>query len=88
MTRVLAVILSAAMAVGAAGMAAAAGIPRTATVASLDDFVHEFDAALAAEDLTTLVAKVEAVGPPGFVTELALLENRFEFAKHLRPKAS
>lgn len=67
-----------------AGMAAAAGIPRTGTVSTLDDFVREFDAALAANDLTTLVAKVEAVGPSGFVTELALLENRFEFAKHLR----
>ncbi|HSA55053.1 MAG TPA: thiamine pyrophosphate-dependent enzyme [Gemmatimonadaceae bacterium] len=69
-----------------AGMAAAAGIPRTATVTNLNDFVHEFDAALAAQELTTLVAKVEAVGPPGFVTELALLENRFEFARHLRQK--
>lgn len=67
-----------------AGMARAAGIPRTATVDTLDDFAREFDAALAADDLTTLVAKVEAVGPAGFVTELALLENRFEFARHLR----
>ncbi|HEX7122960.1 MAG TPA: thiamine pyrophosphate-dependent enzyme [Gemmatimonadaceae bacterium] len=67
-----------------AGMAKAAGIPRTATVHTLDDFVHEFDAALAANDLTTLVAKVEAVGPAAFVTDLALLENRFEFARYLR----
>ena len=31
-------------------------------------------------DLTTIVAKVEAVGPSGYVTDLALLENRFSFS--------
>ncbi len=67
-----------------AGMAAAAGVPRTETVRTLDGFVASFDAALAAPDLTTLVAKVDAVGPAAFVTDLALLENRFQFARHLR----
>ncbi|MEP7382945.1 MAG: thiamine pyrophosphate-dependent enzyme [Gemmatimonadota bacterium] len=67
-----------------AAMAAGAGIPRTSTVHALDDFVSAFDAALAADALTTLVAKVEAVGPAGFVTDLGLLENRFQFARHLR----
>src|ERR671933_1873553 len=45
-----------------AGMAAAAGVPRTATVRTLDEFVAAFDEALAADELTTLVAKVEAQG--------------------------
>ena len=67
-----------------AGMAAAAGIPRTSTVRTLDEFVSSFDAALAANDLTTLVAKVDAIGPAAFVTDLGLLENRFQFARHLR----
>src|SRR5688572_26119284 len=67
-----------------AGMAAAAGVPRTGTVDSLGTFTRAFDEALAANDLTTLVAKVEAVGPAGFVTDLALLENRFEFARWLK----
>lgn len=67
-----------------AAIAAGAGVPRTATVRTLDDFVESFDAALAADALTTLVAKVEAVGPSGFVTDLGLLENRFQFARHLR----
>jgi sulfopyruvate decarboxylase subunit beta len=67
-----------------AGIAAAAGVPRTATVATLDDFGRAFAEALAAGDLTTLVAKVEAVGPAGFVTDLGLLENRFAFARALR----
>src|SRR5215213_11849998 len=41
-----------------AAIAAAAGIPRTATVRTLDDFVSAFDEALAVNQLTTLVAKV------------------------------
>ena len=36
------------------------------------------------QELTTIVAKCEAVGPSGYVTDLALLENRFEFQKWLR----
>ena len=67
-----------------AGMAAAAGIPRTATVTTIDDFVKAFDGALAANDLTTLVAKVEAVGPTAFVTDLTMLENRFAFPRAIK----
>jgi len=67
-----------------AAMAAAAGIPRTATVRTLDEFTASFGEALKADDLTTIVAKVEAVGPSAFVTDLALLENRFEFQRWLR----
>ena len=67
-----------------AAIAKAAGVPRTATVATLDAFTREFDAALGAGDLTTIVAKVEAVGPAAFVTDLSLLENRFQFARSLR----
>jgi sulfopyruvate decarboxylase subunit beta len=67
-----------------AGIAAAAGVPRTATVSTIDAFTRAFDAALAAGDLTTIVAKVEAVGPAGYVTDLSLLENRFQFSRSLR----
>ncbi len=67
-----------------AAMASGAGIPRSSTVHSLEDFIAGFDEALAADQLTTLVAKVEAVGPAGFVTDLGLLENRFQFARHVR----
>lgn len=69
-----------------AGMAAAAGIPRTCTVRTIDALTAAFDAALDARDLATIVAKVEAVGPAGYVTDLALLENRFEFAKWLKAR--
>jgi sulfopyruvate decarboxylase subunit beta len=67
-----------------ARIAAAAGVPRTSTVTTIDAFTHAFDEALAANDLTTIVAKVDAVGPAGYVTELSLLENRFQFQRYLR----
>jgi sulfopyruvate decarboxylase subunit beta len=66
-----------------AGIAAAAGVPRTATVDTIEAFTAAFDEALGAGDLTTLVAKVEAVGPSGYVTDLALLENRFAFTRYV-----
>jgi len=69
-----------------AGIAAAAGVPRTATVRTLDEFTAALGEAFAAGDLTTLVAKVEAVGPAAFVTDLSLLENRYQFQRFLRDK--
>jgi sulfopyruvate decarboxylase subunit beta len=67
-----------------AGIAAAAGVPRTAGVTTLDAFTRVFDEALAANELTTIVAKVDAVGPSAYVTDLSLLENRFQFQRALR----
>jgi len=66
-----------------AAIAAAAGVPRTATVQTLDEFRRAFDEAIAAHDLTTIVAKVEAIGPSKYVTDLSLLENRFAFQRYL-----
>jgi sulfopyruvate decarboxylase subunit beta len=71
-----------------AAIAAAAGVPRTATVSTLDDFVSAFTEAVAARELTTLVAKVEAVGPSGYVTDLSLLENRYQFQRYLRDRGT
>ena len=67
-----------------AGMAAAAGVPRTATVRTIEDFTTAFTQALGAHELTTLVAKVDAVGPAAFVTDLSLLENRYQFQRYLK----
>jgi len=67
-----------------AGIAAAAGIPRTATVRDVRSLARAVDQATAARELTTIVAKVEAVGPSGYVTDLALLENRFQFQRYLK----
>jgi sulfopyruvate decarboxylase subunit beta len=67
-----------------AAIASAAGVPRTATVRTIAEFTAAFREALQTDELSTIVAKVEAVGPAAFVTDLALLENRFEFQKWLR----
>jgi sulfopyruvate decarboxylase subunit beta len=66
-----------------AGIAKAAGVPRTMTVKTLPEFAASVDEALSAGVLTTIVAKVEAVGPSAFVTDLGLLENRFQFQRYL-----
>ena len=67
-----------------AGIARAAGVPRTAAVGTIGAFSRAFDDALAAMELTTIVAKVEAAGPSRYVTDLALLENRFQFQRYLQ----
>src|ERR1700737_2662549 len=45
-----------------AAIARAAGVPRTATVRNLYEFTRAFEEALGANDLTTIVAKVDATG--------------------------
>ncbi|MGH2388887.1 MAG: thiamine pyrophosphate-dependent enzyme [Chloroflexota bacterium] len=67
-----------------AGIAKEAGIPRVASVADLEQFTASFAEALATDQLTTLVAKVEARGPAVFLTDLPLLENRFQFQRWLK----
>jgi sulfopyruvate decarboxylase subunit beta len=67
-----------------AGVARAAGVPRTETPATIAEFAHAFTEARAARQLTTIVVKVEPVGPAKFVTDLGLLENRFAFARCLK----
>ena len=69
-----------------AEIARGAGVPRTGTVRTLSDFTRAFAEAIGAGDLTTLVAKVEAVGPPSYLTDLSLLENRYQFARHLKDR--
>src|SRR6478672_6271154 len=44
-----------------AGIAAAAGVPRTCTVRELEGFTSAFGEAMKARELSTIVAKVEAV---------------------------
>lgn len=68
------------------GIARAAGVPQVMTVKSVDEFRDAFQNALRGNELTTIVAKVEAKGPPTFLTDLALLENRFQFQRYLRSR--
>jgi sulfopyruvate decarboxylase subunit beta len=67
-----------------AGIARASGIPRVVTVHSLEDFKTAVSDAIQGGELTTIVAKVEAKGPAGYVTDLSLLENRFQFRRHIQ----
>ena len=67
-----------------AAMAAAAGIPRTATVHTLEAFQQTFREALQDGELTTLVAKVTAEGPASYWVDVHMLENRFAFQRYLR----
>jgi sulfopyruvate decarboxylase subunit beta len=67
-----------------AAIAAAAGVPRTATVRTCEDFARVFDDAFAARELTTIIAKVDATGPKQFVTDLGLIENRIQFERWLQ----
>jgi sulfopyruvate decarboxylase subunit beta len=66
------------------GIARSAGVPRAVTVHDVDSFRASVREALHAEELTTIVAKVEATGPSGYVTELSLLENRFQFQRYIQ----
>ncbi len=67
-----------------AGVARTCGVPRVAMVDTLEDFTREVREALESHTLTTLVAKVVALGPASFHMDLPLLENRFQFQRHLR----
>jgi sulfopyruvate decarboxylase subunit beta len=66
-----------------AGIARASGIPTVAEVRTLDQLQEGVRQALAGKTLTTLVTKVEAIGPKTFAMDLGLLENRFQFKRAL-----
>ena len=71
-----------------AGVAKAAGVPETTAVESVETLSAAFVKALESHTLNTIVAKVDAhyappTGTTGFVTQLGLLENRFQFQRHL-----
>jgi len=70
------------------GIARAAGIPETSTVRTVEEFTKAIRHAISSDGLETIVAKVEATGPKTFVTDLGLLENRFQFRRHIQSLAA
>jgi sulfopyruvate decarboxylase subunit beta len=66
------------------GIARASGIPRVATVRSVESFKAAVSDAVRSSELTTIIAKVEATGPTAYVTDLSLLENRFQFRRYIQ----
>src|SRR3954447_1857738 len=66
-----------------AGVARACGIPGVDEADTPEQLQQTVVGALAGETLTTIVSKVEAVGPKSFHMDLPLLENRFQFKRAL-----
>ena len=66
-----------------AGIARASGIPAVVEANTLDSLSSAVKKALAGAQLTTIISKVEAVGPKTFHMDLPLLENRFQFRRSL-----
>ncbi len=70
------------------GIARAAGIPRASTVRTVEEFQAATRQAILGDGLQMIVAKVEPVGPKAFVTDLGLLENRFQFRRYIQSLAA
>src|SRR5947209_20575788 len=66
-----------------AGIARASGVPSVVEADTLESLQTAVKDALASNTLTTIVSKVEAVGPKSFHMDLPLLENRFQFMRYL-----
>lgn len=66
------------------GIARSAGIPRVVTIRDVDKFGVAVREATQSRELTTIIAKVDATGPSGYVTDLSLLENRFQFRRYIQ----
>src|SRR5215468_905130 len=70
-----------------AGVARASGIPKVEEADTPKHLKKAVIDALAGDMLTTIVSKVEAVGPKSFHMDLPLLENRFQFKRALEALA-
>src|SRR5213082_2098311 len=66
-----------------AGIARASGVPCVMEANTSESLKAAVTEALASNTLTTIVSKVEAVGPKTFHMDLPLLENRFQFKRCL-----
>ncbi len=67
-----------------AGIAEKAGARDVARADTVEAAEQAFSEASEREGLSIIVSKVEAVGPASFAMDISLLENRFQFARHLR----
>jgi sulfopyruvate decarboxylase subunit beta len=67
-----------------AGIARASGVPNVLEADTIESLTVGVKDALASNTLTTIVSKVEAIGPKTFHMDLPLLENRFQFMRCLQ----
>lgn len=70
-----------------AAIARGAGCPHVAGVSTLYDFMQAAADAFDRNDLSVIVAKVEATGPDHFGMDLKLPENAFRFERYIREHA-
>src|SRR5437660_3259491 len=66
-----------------AGIARASGVPSVMEANTPESLKASVSEALASNTLTTIISKVEAIGPKSFHMDLPLLENRFQFKRCL-----
>src|SRR5438105_1920642 len=66
-----------------AGIARASGVPCVMEAHTPESLKAAVTEVLSSNTLTTIVSKVEAVGPKSFHMDLPLLENRFQFKRCL-----
>jgi sulfopyruvate decarboxylase subunit beta len=66
-----------------AGIARASGVPRVTEANTPESLNAAVTEALASNTLSTIISKVEAIGPKSFHMDLPLLENRFQFKRCL-----
>lgn len=70
-----------------AAIARGAGIAEVASVTDPVAFGEAFMAAMERNDLSVIVAKVDAVGPEKYGMDLQLPENAFRFRRHIMSRA-
>lgn len=70
-----------------AAVARACGCPNVSAVSSMYEFMEAAAAAFEGGDLTTIVARVEAVGPDHYGMDLKLPENAFRFARFIQSRS-
>jgi hypothetical protein len=61
-------------------------VPNVASVTTPMDFIGAVADAFERDELSVIVAKVEAVGPDHFGMDLKLPENAFMFERHIRER--
>jgi len=66
-----------------AGIARASGVSRVMEAHTPESLKTSVTEALESNALTTILSKVEAIGPTSFHMDLPLLENRFQFKRAL-----
>lgn len=67
-----------------AGIARESGIPNVTKADTIEAIAEAYAAATQTPGLSLIHSKVEPIGPASYAMDLGLLENRFQFARHLQ----